>query len=40
MKSIVEMIDEVLADVDNEEVIAKVNAKVRMKMSGVPLNVW
>lgn len=40
MKSIVEMIDEILADVDNEEVIAKVNAKVRMKMSGVPLNVW
>ena len=40
MKSIVEMIDEVLADVGNEEVIAKVNAKVRMKMSGVPLNVW
>lgn len=40
MKSIVGMIDEVLADVDNEKVIAKVNAKVRMKMSGIPLNVW
>lgn len=40
MKSIVGMIDEVLADVDNEEVIARVNAKVRMKMSGIPLNVW
>lgn len=40
MKSIVGMIDEVLSDVDNEEVIAKVNAKVRMKMSGIPLNVW
>ena len=40
MKSIVGMIDEVLADVDNETVIAKVSAKVRMKMSGIPLNVW
>lgn len=40
MKSIVGMIDEVLADVDNETVIEKVSVKVRMKMSGIPLNVW
>ena len=40
MKSIVGMIDEVLADVDNEKVIAKVSSEVRMKMSGIPLNVW
>lgn len=40
MKSIVGMIDRVLADVDNEDVIAKVSSEVRMKMSGIPLNVW
>lgn len=40
MKSIVGMIDRVLADVDNEDVIEKVSSEVRMKMSGIPLNVW
>lgn len=40
MKFIVNMIDEVLADVENEDVIARVHGKVRMKMSGIPLNVW
>lgn len=40
MKSIVGMIDRVLADVDNEDVIEKVSSEVRMKMSGIPLNIW
>ena len=40
MKFIVNMIDEVLADVENENVISRVREKVRMKMSGIPLNVW
>lgn len=40
MKFIVNMIDEVLADVENESVISRVREKVRMKMSGIPLNVW
>lgn len=40
MKFIVNMIDEVLADVENEGVISRVREKVRMKMSGIPLNVW
>jgi hypothetical protein len=34
------LIDEVLSNVGNEEVIAKVKDQVRMKMNGMPLNIW
>lgn len=40
MDGIVELIDEVLSNVGNEEVIAKVKDQVRMKMNGMPLNNW
>ncbi len=40
MEWIVKEIDEVLADVENEKVIASVHEKVRKKMAGIPLNVW
>ncbi|MBO7279317.1 MAG: serine hydroxymethyltransferase [Bacteroidales bacterium] len=40
MDGIVELIDEVLSNVGNEEVIAKVKDQVRMKMNGMPLNIW
>ncbi len=40
MIQIVQMIDEVLANVESEEVITTVREKVRKKMSGIPLNVW
>ena len=40
MDGIVELIDEVLSNVGNEEVIAKVKEQVRMKMNGMPLNIW
>ncbi len=40
MDGIVELIDEVLSNIGNEEVIAKVKDQVRMKMNGMPLNNW
>ncbi len=40
METIVDMIDEVLADVENEAVIEKVRNSARALMAGRPLNVW
>lgn len=40
MDGIVALIDEVLSNIDNAEVLAKVKAQVREKMSGLPLNAW
>ena len=40
MVAIVDMIDQVLAHVDDQAVIAKVKDQVRMRMSGLPLNIW
>lgn len=40
MPEIVELIDKVLANVDDENVINQVREQVHMKMSGLPLNRW
>lgn len=40
MPFIVELIDKVLADVENEEVILQVRDQVRKRMNGLPLNKW
>ena len=40
MDGIVAFVDEVLSNIENEEVIAKVKSKVREKMQGLPLNAW
>lgn len=40
MDGIVELIDEVLSNIENADVLAKVKAQVREKMSGLPLNAW
>jgi glycine hydroxymethyltransferase len=40
MVSIVDLIDLVLSHVDDEAVINKVKDQVRMRMSGLPLNIW
>ena len=40
MTGIVDLIDEVLCNATDEAIIAKVKDQVRMRMSGVPLNVW
>lgn len=40
MISIVDLIDLVLSHVDDEAVINKVKDQVRMRMSGLPLNIW
>ena len=40
MAEIVDLIDKVLANVDNEEIIAATEDHVRMKMAGYPLNKW
>ena len=40
MAEIVDLIDKVLANVDNEEIIAATEDHVRMKMAGYPLNRW
>lgn len=40
METIVDLIDEVLADVENEAVIEKVKNSARALMAGRPLNIW
>jgi len=40
MKSIVDLIDKVLNNVENDAVIENVHNTVKMKMSGLPLNQW
>jgi hypothetical protein len=40
MVSIVDLIDQVLCNYQDESVINRVRDNIRMRMSGVPLNVW
>jgi len=40
MPFIVDLIDKVLADVENEDVILQVRDQVRKRMNGLPLNKW
>ncbi|MFA6895154.1 MAG: serine hydroxymethyltransferase [Bacteroidales bacterium] len=40
MPFIVDLIDKVLSDPENEKVISQVKEQSRMKMGGLPLNIW